>query len=101
MDITGFEAIFQLFKINGSTTIALAGFVMALLAAVKKFLPQLQGNVSVIAAGVLSLLFSAKAYWFPTPDWFAIIMSAIFVFGFAVGGFELVKKAGGVTPPVK
>lgn len=94
MDMTGFEAIFDMFEISATTTAALAGVILSILASLKRFIPKIDGNISLIIAGTMSILLSMKAYWFPTPNVFSIIASSIFVFGFATGAFELLKLPG-------
>lgn len=94
-----FQAVFDLFGINAATTASLAATVLTLVAFLKSFIPSIQGKWSQIVAAALSILFSVKAYLATSasggPDVLAMIMSSLFVFAGALGGFSLIKKAGG------
>lgn len=102
MDLTAFQKVFDFFGISMTDTIAFGGTVSLFVSFLKTFLPQLQGKVTRIVAGAISIALSVKAYWGVPPagpDIVAIIASSFFVWAIALGAFGLIKKAGGFPAP--
>lgn len=72
---------------------AMTTAIMLLVANLKKFLPSLQGNVTLAVSGGLSIIAGLGVGY--NAGVVPVVMSAILIFIGATGGYELIKKAGG------
>jgi hypothetical protein len=85
--------ILQQYGIDPATIGAMIALVSLLLAAVKRYIKAVDGNISVIVLIVLSVLTGTLTSY--TAGLISCVVSSFAIFIGATGGWELIKKAGG------
>jgi hypothetical protein len=91
--VPDFTEIAQIFGVNYQACVAWSAMVLVYVAAMKEFVPQLQGKITLIVAAIFSIgggvLIHYKLGVQP------MVVSSLMIFGAAVGAFKLMKKMGG------
>lgn len=81
------------YGINLATTASLVTLIMVLVATLKKYVPQIQGNITVAVSGVFAILGGMATAW--DKGLVPIIISAVIVFIGTTGIWEVIKKNSG------
>ena len=87
------SALAELFGIDFVTVTSTAAVVMLVIGFLKEFLPQLKGKTTQLISLGLCVILSIATYH---ADGIVIMaVSSILMFAMTVGGYKLIKKAGG------
>lgn len=81
------------FGLDPTALAAMVSAILLLIATLKKFIPILQGKVTLAVSGGLSVLAGLSVGY--NAGVVPVVMASVIIFIGANGAFELIKKAGG------